>query len=209
MDVSLVGGDLYAMLAHFLLWSLLLLLIESGLFNFLSSLPLLLPKNRPPPNSDIDLLLDSDVLSEHLRVSSDPTLPLRVTSFRHLYTSLFGPPVLAVERASFGLSYGDCFALLGVNGAGKTTTFKALTSSTTSPGSVSLLGLDLSRHFNELRRLIGYCPQTDEALVELLTVEEHLLYYARIKGIPEGMRKRMVERQIRGLNLGNHKEKTA
>ena len=28
---------------------------------------------------------------------------------------------------SFGLEYGECFALLGVNGAGKTTTFKSLT----------------------------------------------------------------------------------
>jgi ABC-type multidrug transport system ATPase subunit len=35
--------------------------------------------------------------------------------------------VLAVERTSFGLEYGECFALLGINGAGKSTTFKALT----------------------------------------------------------------------------------
>jgi len=34
---------------------------------------------------------------------------------------------LAVENISFGLDYGECFALLGVNGAGKSTTFKALT----------------------------------------------------------------------------------
>jgi ABC-type multidrug transport system ATPase subunit len=32
-----------------------------------------------------------------------------------------------VQRVSFGLGYGECFALLGVNGAGKTTTFKSLT----------------------------------------------------------------------------------
>ena len=33
----------------------------------------------------------------------------------------------AVEEVSFGVSFGECFALLGVNGAGKTTTFKSLT----------------------------------------------------------------------------------
>jgi len=33
----------------------------------------------------------------------------------------------AVDNLSFGLEYGECFALLGVNGAGKTTTFKSLT----------------------------------------------------------------------------------
>ena len=37
---------------------------------------------------------------------------------------------MAVENASFGLEYGECFALLGVNGAGKTTTFKSLTNDT-------------------------------------------------------------------------------
>ena len=34
---------------------------------------------------------------------------------------------MAVEQISFGLDYGECFALLGVNGAGKSTTFKSLT----------------------------------------------------------------------------------
>ena len=34
---------------------------------------------------------------------------------------------LAVDKVSFGLEYGECFALLGVSGAGKTTTFKCLT----------------------------------------------------------------------------------
>jgi len=33
----------------------------------------------------------------------------------------------AVDGATFGLEYGECFALLGVSGAGKTTTFKCLT----------------------------------------------------------------------------------
>lgn len=31
-----------------------------------------------------------------------------------------------MDRVSFGIKEGDCFALLGVNGAGKTTTFKIL-----------------------------------------------------------------------------------
>lgn len=34
---------------------------------------------------------------------------------------------VAVSDVSFGVNYGECFALLGVNGAGKTTTFKSLT----------------------------------------------------------------------------------
>jgi ABC-type multidrug transport system ATPase subunit len=38
-----------------------------------------------------------------------------------------GEPLCAVERLTFGLEKGECFALLGVNGAGKSTTFKILT----------------------------------------------------------------------------------
>jgi ABC-type multidrug transport system ATPase subunit len=52
---------------------------------------------------------------------------VRVYNFRKAYTSSFGDPFLAVENISFGLDYGECFALLGVNGAGKSTTFKSLT----------------------------------------------------------------------------------
>ena len=33
---------------------------------------------------------------------------------------------VAVDKVSFGIANGECFALLGVNGAGKTTTFKVL-----------------------------------------------------------------------------------
>lgn len=38
-----------------------------------------------------------------------------------------GTALCAVENLSFGLSKGECFALLGINGAGKSTTFKTLT----------------------------------------------------------------------------------
>ena len=47
--------------------------------------------------------------------------------FRKEYNTFCGAPVKAVKQASFGLDYGECFALLGVNGAGKSTTFKSLT----------------------------------------------------------------------------------
>jgi len=56
--------------------------------------------------------------------------------------------------------------------------------------------------------LIGYCPQYD-AIFELMTVEEHLEYYARIKGIPATMRQRLIEKAIIELNLDEHRKKPA
>ena len=56
---------------------------------------------------------------------------IRVHNFQKEYDTFCGAPVRAVKQASFGLDYGECFALLGVNGAGKSTTFKSLTRETT------------------------------------------------------------------------------
>ena len=68
------------------------------------------------------------MVEEENRVeNADSAMPVRVQGFRKVYPSVLRKPVVAVERTSFGLNYGECFALLGVNGAGKTTTFKALT----------------------------------------------------------------------------------
>jgi ABC-type multidrug transport system ATPase subunit len=73
---------------------------------------------------------------------------------------LYGPS-LAVDKVSFGLEYGECFALLGVSGAGKTTTFKCLTGEEKpTEGQVSVNGFDVTTRegFDQARRLIGYCP---------------------------------------------------
>jgi ABC-type multidrug transport system ATPase subunit len=49
-------------------------------------------------------------------------LPVRLSHVQKKYDN-----VVAVKDISFGLEYGECFALLGVSGAGKSTLFKCLT----------------------------------------------------------------------------------
>ena len=50
-----------------------------------------------------------------------------------------------VDNISFGLEYGECFALLGVSGAGKTTCFKSLTGEIyPTRGSVTINGYDIT-----------------------------------------------------------------
>ncbi len=55
-------------------------------------------------------------------LSNGKMVPVKVDRIRKKYGG-----ARAVERVSFSLEYGECFALLGVSGAGKTTTFKCLT----------------------------------------------------------------------------------
>lgn len=69
---------------------------------------------------------------------------IRVVDLRKAYTTFLGDPFVAVESISFGLNYGECFALLGVNGAGKSTTFKSLTADTSpTTGEITIAGYNI------------------------------------------------------------------
>jgi len=115
--------------------------------------------------------------------------------------------VRAVQGVSFGLDYGECFALLGVNGAGKSTTFKSLTRDIVpTTGDIKIQGFDVQKDFTAARKLIGYCPQHD-AIFPLMTVEEHLWFYSRVKGIHHSRRQESVEKAISDLNLQDHRKK--
>lgn len=64
-----------------------------------------------------------------------------------------------MKKVSFGVDYGECFALLGVNGAGKSTTFKTLTRDILpTTGEITINGLNVQKQFGDVRKLIGYCP---------------------------------------------------
>lgn len=126
MSLEMIGGEIVALAAHFGIGIVLIIIIESGFFNiFFKYLPLILPKNRI--NKKVAQDLDDDVIREEQRIEVSGNDPVTVKGFRKIYTSFFRKPTVAVENISFGLDYGECFALLGVNGAGKTTTFRALT----------------------------------------------------------------------------------
>ena len=69
--------------------------------------------------------------------------------------------VTAVKKISFGLEFGECFALLGVSGAGKTTLFKCLTGEVDpSTGELTINGFDVTTPsgYTQARKQIGYCP---------------------------------------------------
>ena len=89
---------------------------------------------------------DDDVVEEEKRVAmSNPNtdFQVRCENLRKVYWEENNPKV-AVRNISFGLDFGDCFALLGVNGAGKTTTFKSLTRDVTpTKGTIHIAGMNI------------------------------------------------------------------
>ena len=73
-------------------------------------------------------------------------------------------------------------------------------------GTIFLGGFDLFQNQNKIKSLIGYCPQFD-ALLDLLTVEEHLELYAKIKGIRRSQITDQINKKIKQLDLENFRNK--
>ncbi|XP_077992842.1 ATP-binding cassette sub-family A member 2-like [Glandiceps talaboti] len=94
----------------------------------------------------------------------------------------------AVNKVCLGVPQGQCFGLLGINGAGKTTLFQMLTGDKSiTSGDAFVRGYSISRDIRKVYQHIGYCPQFD-ALYDKLTGREHLMLYAKLRGVPVGER---------------------
>ena len=84
----------------------------------------------------------------------------------------------AVAGLTLTVNEGELIALLGVNGAGKTTTVKMLTCLTKpSEGKAEIMGRDVIKDSEEVKRLVGVSPQ-DTSVAENLTVKENLKFMA-------------------------------
>jgi len=108
-----------------------------------------------------------------------------VISVSHLSRS-FGP-VVALDDVSFEVSKGEVVGLLGPNGAGKTTAMRILTGYLpATSGAVSVAGYDVMNRSLEVRRRIGYLPES-VPLYRELRVEEMLGFHARLHRLPRAL----------------------
>uniref|UniRef100_A0AAR2L9H2 P-type phospholipid transporter n=1 Tax=Pygocentrus nattereri TaxID=42514 RepID=A0AAR2L9H2_PYGNA len=92
---------------------------------------------------------------------------------------------LAVDGLTLGFYEGQITSFLGHNGAGKTTTMSILTGLfPPTSGTAYIMGKDIRSELSAIRQSLGVCPQHN-VLFSMLTVEEHVWFYARLKGLPE------------------------
>ncbi|XP_029473387.1 retinal-specific ATP-binding cassette transporter isoform X1 [Rhinatrema bivittatum] len=96
-----------------------------------------------------------------------------------VYKNTYKP---AVDRMNITLYEGQIAAFLGHNGAGKTTLLSILTGLfPPTSGTVLVYGKDIKTHLDAIRQSLGTCPQHN-VLFHNLTVAEHILFYAQLKG---------------------------
>ena len=115
-------------------------------------------------------------------------------------TKHFGP-VQALSGLDLAVPAGTLYALLGVNGAGKSTAIKILTGLLPpSGGEARILGYDVVRQREAVKRRISLCPQ-DTAVAPNLTAEENLILLAGLSGARRKEARARTEALLESLQL--------
>uniref|UniRef100_A0A8C4MUM7 ATP binding cassette subfamily A member 7 n=1 Tax=Equus asinus asinus TaxID=83772 RepID=A0A8C4MUM7_EQUAS len=132
------------------------------------------PKDLAPPPA----LQDPEVL-----VEEPPPGLIPGVSIRNLEKRFPGNPQPALRGLSLDFYQGHITAFLGHNGAGKTTTLSILSGLfPPTGGSACVLGHDVRSSMAAIRPHLGVCPQYN-VLFDMMTVDEHIWFYGRLKGL--------------------------
>jgi ABC-2 type transport system ATP-binding protein len=115
-------------------------------------------------------------------------------------TKRFGP-ITAVDGVSFEVQKGEVVGFLGPNGAGKTTTMRILTGFIpATDGTAKLAGFDVFENSLEVRKRVGYLPESAPLYLDMGVVE-FLEYIASMRGIVPAKRKASLDKMIEVCGL--------
>ena len=107
----------------------------------------------------------------------------------------------AVNGISFSVEEGEIFGLLGPNGAGKSTLIRMMTTLLPpTSGTAVINGFDIVTQQDDVRKAIGVIPQAMTSDLEL-SVEENLLIYAKLYGVPRQRRGRLIADLLAAVEL--------
>jgi len=100
----------------------------------------------------------------------------------------------AVDNISFKVNTGEIVGFLGPNGAGKTTTMKIITCFMgPNEGDVKVGGMSVQVNPEEVKRHIGYLPETNPLYKEMPVID-YLQFVAEIQNVPKAkIRERIFE----------------
>ena len=113
----------------------------------------------------------------------------------------------AVKGISFAVEAGEIFGLLGPNGAGKSTLIRMLTTLLPpTSGTAVIHGFDVIEQADGVRHSIGVIPQAVTSDLEL-SVEENLLIYAKLYGVPKTKRQRLMDELLEAVELTQWRDK--
>jgi ABC-2 type transport system ATP-binding protein len=119
----------------------------------------------------------------------------------HALTKHFGRQK-AVDGLTLEIPAGQIVGLLGPNGAGKSTTLKMLTGMLEpSSGTATICGFDLSRDGMEIKKRVGFVPDSG-AVFESLTGLEYLEMIASLYGIPMEAARERIRQFLAFFDLG-------
>ncbi len=111
--------------------------------------------------------------------------------------------IAAVNNISFTVGRGEIFGLLGPNGAGKTTTILMMLGLTdVTDGSVSVLGHNPAREPLQVKRKVGYLPDT-VGFYDHMTALDNLRYTAALIGIEPDVRDKRISDALDRVGLGD------
>jgi len=112
----------------------------------------------------------------------------------------------AVKGLSFDVEEGEIFGLLGPNGAGKSTLIRMMvTLLPPTSGTAVINGFDIVKQADGVRRSIGVIPQAMTTDLEL-SVEENLLIFAKLYGVPREKRQRLIPELLEFVELTQWKD---
>ncbi len=113
----------------------------------------------------------------------------------------------AVDHISFEVQKGEVVGLLGPNGAGKTTTMRILTCFLPpTEGTAKVAGFDVLEQPLEVKKRIGYLPESPPIYPEMDTAE-YLTFVGRLKGLPGSDLRRRVDEVCERCRIGDVKNK--